>query len=66
MNSRWNENLIIFTMALVSTRSIAELKLRFLGPLEVNFTLNLVKLAKNIREAWVWCKTLKSDIFRGF
>ena len=32
LNSRWNENLIIFVMALVSTRSNSRIKIRVFGP----------------------------------
>jgi len=42
MNSRWNENWIIFGMALASTRSGSRIKIRVLGPPEINFRSNLV------------------------
>ena len=37
-------------------------KLEFLEPAEGQLQ---VKLAKNLQEVWVWCKTMKSDIFEG-
>ena len=69
MNSCWIENLIIFTMALVLTRSThsdSRVKLRFLSLLGVNSKSNLVKVAKNLRGARVWYKTMKNFILWGF
>ena len=42
---------------------MAESKLRFLGPARSQFW---VKIAKNLREARVWCRTMKSCILRGY
>ena len=57
MNSFWTENLIIFVMALVSTRSDDRIKIRVFGD-HSRSTLsqtrsNLVKVAKNLRETQV-------------
>ena len=66
MNSRRNENLIIFAMTLVQPVLIVGSKLRFLGPPRVNFGSNLVKVAKNPQEARVWWKNMKGVILCGF
>ena len=66
MNSRWNENLIISAMVLVSTHSDSWIKIGFLGPPKINFWLNLVKIFKILWEAQVWCKTMKNVVLLGF
>ena len=63
MNSRWKENLIIFTMALVPTRLMVGSKLGFLVPPRLNVESNLVKVDKNLPVAQVWCKSTKNVIF---
>ena len=37
-------------------------KLMFLVPLGVSVKSNLVKLDKNLRVAWVWCKSMKNVV----
>ena len=56
MNSRWNENLIIFAMVLVSTRFDSWIKIRVFGPTRDRLQ---VKLVKKLWKAQVWCKTMK-------
>ena len=51
MNSRWDENLIIFEWRWFQLVLTAGSKLGFLGQPEINFGSNLVKVVKNIREA---------------
>ena len=53
MNSHWKENLIIFAMALVQTRSNDQIKIKFSSALKVNLESNLVKFDKNHRVAQV-------------
>ena len=49
MNSHWNENLINFTIELVSTRFDGQIKIRVSRALVgVNFESNLVKVTKNL------------------
>ena len=62
MSSRWNKNLIIFAVALGSTCFDGWIKIRVFGAHQ-ELTLDqtwssLVKVAKNLREAQVWCKTI--------
>ena len=59
MNSRWNENSIIFTMALVSTRSGSRIKIRVFGPtrdwLHVKLGQSLLKISEKLRfEVKLW------------
>ena len=51
MNSRWDENLIIFEWRWFQLVLTAGSKLGFLGQPEIDFGSNLVKVVKNIREA---------------
>ena len=53
MNSYWNGNFIIFTMALVSSHSGSQIKIRVFGPTRIDFESNLVKVVKNLQEAQV-------------
>ena len=41
----------------------ADSKLGFLGPPQIEFGSNLVKVAKNLQEAQVWCKAVKKNRF---
>ena len=43
MNSRWNENLIIFAMALVSTHSVSRIKIRAFGSTRDQLRIKLGK-----------------------
>ena len=60
----------IFTIAFVSTRYDGLIKIRISGarwestPCQI--WLNLVKVAKSLREAQVWYKTIKSVVLWGF
>ena len=58
-NSHWNENLIIFTMALVSTSYGCRIKIRVFRATGDRLR---VKLVKNIWEARVWWKTMKNVV----
>ena len=57
MNSRWNENFIIFTMELVLTHSEGRIKIRAFGArrelIPGQIWSNLVKVAKSLRETQV-------------
>jgi len=47
MNSRWNENLIIFTMALVLTRSDNQIEIRVFGPTQDRLQVKLGQNCQN-------------------
>ena len=66
MNSHWTENLIIFAMTLVSTRSNGQIKIRVFGARKSKLRVNLVKVAKIFRNARVWFKTMNSVVLQGF
>ena len=50
---------MIFAMEFFSTHFGSQIKIRVLGPPEINFRSNLVKVAKNLQKARVWCKAIK-------
>ena len=65
MNSRWNWNLIIFTMNLVSTYSKGWIKIRVFGPTRSQPRSNLVKVAKSLRSSGLM-KNYERFYLRGF